>query len=175
MTLPDYQYDPNFDVNNIPRDSRHNHEYLGPHEGREIALLELGKKGVIITPKSTELYQNLQKYIQSGELVEMDSYNIKTSIFYRPNLEACAKQVHAFQEKIATAPEDRRDIALTVENHRTMGEILGYPKVAIDSFCQEKQKERIQKLRHLNGVVETLEKQVEEKNGFWNKMKRVFK
>lgn len=177
MSLPNYQYDPNFDVNSIARDAKYNHEFVGPHEGREVALVELGKKGVVITPKSTQLYQELQKYIQSGDLLEMNSYNVKTSIFYRPGLEVDAKQVHSFQERIAKSPDDRRDLALSVEDHRKMGEILGYPKAAIDAFCKKTQLERIQKLRVLNGTVSevSVENKTEQKTGLWQKMKHVFK
>jgi hypothetical protein len=177
MTLPKYQYDPDFDVNTIERKVNFDDKSLiGPHEGRAIKLIEMGKKGVFITRKNLSEYKEAQKYVATQELIEIDAYNPKGSIFYRPGLENDAKQVKLFQEKIATAPEGKRDLALSIEDHRKMGEILGYPKKAIDEFCKKEQLRRIQLVREIHHITPpNTTPENDTQVGFWSKLKKAFK
>ena len=65
--------------------------------------------------------------------------NPKHSIFYRPQLKEDAQLVYFYQQKIAMADACKEKLALSVAEHRKMGEIFGYPKKSIDYWCHEKQ------------------------------------
>lgn len=154
--LAPYTYDPNFDVETIPRAQSYHHEresLIDPHGNRVITIFETGRKGVAILHTNTEDYKNLQCYIDDQQLFVLsvpEPYPYGDVIVNRPELleEATIITKYLLKNFDCIANNKTFPVQEEIKQHQDMGRILGYPQKYIDYFCKKVFGNKIYNLRN---------------------------
>lgn len=156
--LPPYKYDPDFDVESIPRKWHYRHQrepLIDPHGDRIVDMIKAGKKGLAILHPKDDEFKNLQDYINSKQLYVLnisDPYPYGNVIVYRPELEDDAIKMSQYLLKNFEDIKNDTNLPIqeVIKQHQDMGKILGYPQKHIDYFCNKSFGNKISNIRENN-------------------------
>lgn len=114
---------------------------IGPHEGKEFELLQMGDKNVAlfyeIIPEEYYIFRNNPNYnsiefIRPATLSENLKLDIQYVILYRIGFEVDANRLHALVSDIIP-----KEHGMNHEYEREVGIILGYSEEAIDYYLNK--------------------------------------
>ena len=131
------------------------HPLLGPHEGRELELMLKGEKPTamfyyIVNQEEhifSDVFTAFQPHVDLGHFIKREKtfddgkYQTRYIFYSLPGYEKNIERLIEIKN-YTNDPTRDRSIPLPIELVRETGELLGYPKEAIDYFVNRGQKNR---------------------------------